>query len=941
MVRWYNPLMTSFVAIDLETTGLDPTRDAIIEIGAVRFNNARIEDEWSTLINPNRPIPSEITQLTGINNDMVRQAPPIDAVIQELADFVGDAPLVGHNVSFDIGFLNNYDLFWNNPAVDTYELASILLPKSSRYNLGALCQSNGIILTDAHRALDDARATGQLFNRLYEKAAELPLNLIALFVRLSEPFDWGAYWPLQQLLKTHAFQPIEGNLFNAKFGPLFSDTENPYQKVLEPNEELIPLDIEEVSSLLEYGGPFSKYFENYEFRPEQVSMLQAVTEALSYSQHLMVEAGTGTGKSFAYLIPAALWAMQNNTRVVISTNTINLQDQLIKKDIPDLRNAFNIDLRASVLKGRRNYLCPRRLDIMRKTRHPENVNELRVFAKIMVWLYEGGSGDVNEINLNGPIEQSTWSRLSADFEGCNFGECPKIIDGLGCPYHQAHQAAQSAHLLIVNHALLLADVATENRVLPPYDYLIADEAHHIEDASTNALSYSISESDINTLLRELGGNRRGALNRAKTSAEPFLSPQDGAELDQGIHRATDLAFRLEFDFKNLFTAINEFLTEMREGKPLGLYSQQVRIIPATRTLPGWSEVEIVWDQVSETMMLLQKLLAKLHKTLSDIRHNHMEEMEESITSLGFLITSFNEVQANMTQMLTEPDPNMIYWVEINPRTERLAIQMAPMNVGPMMEDFLWHKKSSVILTSATLTANGDFDYMRRRLYAEDAETLVLGSPFDYENAALLYIANDMPEPHQTNNYLRAICQTVVQTATAIGGHTLVLFTSYAQLRQVSRAISPVLADRDIQVFEQGQGASPNALVETFRSTDRGVLLGTRSFWEGVDIPGNDLTCVMITKLPFDVPSDPIIAARSETFESPFFEYNLPEAILKFRQGFGRLIRTQTDRGIVVVLDRRVLTKAYGRAFIDSLPPCRRTVSSVKDVARTAARWLNI
>ncbi|NSW51666.1 MAG: DEAD/DEAH box helicase family protein [Anaerolineae bacterium] len=933
--------MTSIVAIDLETTGLDPARDAIIEIGAVRFNGNRIEDEWSTLINPNRPIPPEITQLTGITNSMVKNAPVLDGVIQELEDFIGDSPLVGHNVSFDLAFLQNQGIAGHNIAIDTYELASFLLPTASRYNLGALCLQMGVILQDAHRALDDARATGHLYQRLFELAGELPLNLIAMFVRLGEPFGWGALWPLQQLLKTQQYGPIAGQLFDFRFGPMFEADDDSLIQPLEPNDNLIPLDMDAVVSILDYGGPFSRYFPNYENRPEQVKMLEAVTEALSTGQHLMVEAGTGTGKSFAYLIPASLWAMQNNTRVVISTNTINLQDQLIKKDIPDLRSALNLDLRATVLKGRGNYLCPRRLEIMSRSHPPENVTEMRVFAKVMVWLYEKGSGDKSQINLNGPYEQVVWSRLSADFEGCDFDNCPRILNNTSCPYHQAHQAALSAHILIVNHALLLADIATGNRVLPPFSYIIADEAHHIEDASTNALSYRISEQEFGMQLRELGGKRSGILNRVLATTVPYLSPQDYAYLDQSVNRCADLSFRLEQDIKNLFACMDEFLNEAREGRPLGVYSQQVRIIPATRTMPGWTEVEITWEQCNETLTLLINLLDEIHRTMSNLKKAYEEDLVDVISSLGFALTNLLEVQKNMDGMLMSPSEDFIYWAELDPRGNRLSLQMAPLHVGPLMEEFIWHKKDSVILTSATLTANGEFDYLRNRLYAADAEELTLGSPFDYENAALLYIANDIPEPHQELPYLKSIAQTIVDTAKAIGGNMLVLFTSYAQLKKVSKAITPVLADKNIQVFTQGEGASANSLVETFRTTKNAVLLGTRSFWEGVDIPGNDLTCVVITKLPFDVPSDPIIAARSETFESPFFEYSLPEAILKFRQGFGRLIRTQTDRGIVIVLDRRVLTKSYGRAFLDSLPPCQRKVSSLRDIPKTAARWLNI
>ncbi|HQK05618.1 MAG TPA: helicase C-terminal domain-containing protein, partial [Anaerolineaceae bacterium] len=273
--------------------------------------------------------------------------------------------------------------------------------------------------------------------------------------------------------------------------------------------------------------------------------------------------------------------------------------------------------------------------------------------------------------------------------------------------------------------------------------------------------------------------------------------------------------------------------------------------------------------------------------------------------------------------------------------QRLALQAAPLHVGPLMEKYLWHEKASITLTSATLTANNEFEYIRSRLNADEADELVLGSPFDYENSTLLYLVNDIPEPAEASAYQREVESAIIRLAKATGGRMLVLFTSYAQLRKTAQAIGPAMADAEIQVYEQGEGASTNILLENFRGADKAVLLGTRAFWEGVDIPGEALSVLVIVKLPFDVPSDPIIAARAETFEDPFNEYNLPEAILRFRQGFGRLIRSQSDRGVVAILDKRVLTKKYGRMFLDSLPECTRRVASSLELPAAAARWLNI
>jgi ATP-dependent DNA helicase DinG len=937
--------MPSIVAIDIETTGLDPNKDAITEIGAVRFNGKRVEAEWSTLINPNRPIPTFISQLTGISNEMVRNAPTLKTMVQDLAAFVGDSPVLGHSVRFDLGFLQKSGILTLNEAIDTYEMAGVLLPTASRYNLGALGRALGILMTgEQHRALDDARLTHQVFNQLYEQALILPIELIAEFVRLSEPFEWGAGWIFTQILKARAHQPVQARgatgLRGVGHAPLFDDARGELPPPpLAAEGEATALNVDEVAAVLEHGGPFSHYFEAYEYRPQQVEMLRAVSNAFSQGYHLMVEAGTGTGKSFAYLVPAALYALQNNTRVIISTNTINLQDQLIKKDIPDLSAALGLDLRAVVLKGRGNYLCPRRLEILRQ-RGPENGEEMRVLAKILVWLQGSQTGDRSEINLNGPAERDVWSRLSAEDEGCKTEVCVKRTGG-ACPFYRVRQAAQGAHLLVVNHALLLADAATGNRVLPEYNFLVVDEAHHIEEATTSAMSFRIGEGDMARLMRELGGSTSGMLGRFLGLARGVLRPSDQAAVTQLVQRSTDLAFRLDNYCLHFFNSVEVFLAEQREGRQVGLYAQQERILPATRSQPHWTEVEVTWDQAHDTLKLLLNILADLQKGVADILEGENEELEDVVGGIGNLYRRLDEIDNNLTALVSQPTNDKVYWAEIQPNGNRLSLQAAPLHIGPLMERYLWHEKSSVILTSATLTAGGEFDYLRGRLNADEADELMVGSPFDYETAALVYVVNDIPEPADANGHQRAVEQALVRLAKATGGRMLALFTSYAQLKRTSQAISAPLSDAGITLFEQGEGASANTLLETFRETEKGVLLGTKSFWEGVDIPGEALSVLAIIKLPFDVPTDPIVAARSETFEDAFSEYSLPEAILRFRQGFGRLIRTQTDRGVVAILDKRILTKRYGRSFLDSLPECTVKQGPLSELPRLAAQWLNL
>lgn len=927
------------VALDIETTGLDPQTDSIIEIGAVRFTSRRVEGEWSTLVNPGRRIPPFITQLTGITDQMVLESPPIRAVLADLVNFTGDAIILGHNIGFDLSFLRKQGILHQNDSIDTYDMASVLLPSAGRYNLSALGQALSIPLPATHRALDDARVTRAAFLHLYEMALDMPLQLLAEIVRLGESTGWGGYRAFYEALRARSKEALPAHqIRQSSSAPIFESYNIRNLPPLNPAKEIYPLNPDETSAILEIGGEFSRHFPGYEYRPQQVDMLRAVTHALSISQHLMVEAGTGTGKSMAYLIPAALWALQNGLRVVISTNTINLQDQLINKDVPDLRAALGVDLNAVVMKGRANYLCPRRLENFRR-RGGETPDEVRVLAKVLVWLQTTTTGDRTEINLNGPIEREVWLRLSSEDEGCSTENCLKR--GGICPFYRARQAALSAHLLIVNHALLLADVATGNRVLPEYNYVIIDEAHHLEDATTNALSFRITQALIERGLKELGGPNSGALGRALTVFEGNISPSDFANLNNLVQQITDLSFHFDLLVHQFFDAISQFLFEQREGRPIGMYAHQERILPATRTQPAWADVEATWDEAEHSLEPMVKLLGDLVQGSGELSELLSEENQELISNLSNLHRRFSEVQTNLNGLVFSAKHDIIYWVEINSNGKQLSLNAAPLHVGPLMQKYLWHEKSSVIMTSATLTAAGEFDYLRGRLYAEEADELAVGSPFDYETATLLYIPNDIPEPNDRNGHQRAIEQGVLKLCQATGGKTLVLFTSYDQLKRTSKAISPLLARHDIRVYEQGEGASANTLLENFRSDKHAVLLGTKAFWEGVDVPGEALSALVMTKLPFDVPTDPIVAARSETFDDPFGQYSLPEAILRFRQGFGRLIRTQSDRGIVVILDRRVLTKRYGKLFIESLPTCTLQVGTLENLPRAATKWLNL
>jgi ATP-dependent DNA helicase DinG len=928
------------VALDIETTGLDPDKDAILEIGAVRFNGRRVEGDWSQLVNPGRPVPPMITQLTGITNEMVAKAPPLQQVLGELVEFVNHDAILGHNIKFDLSFLRRHHIFALNDTLDTYDMAAVLLPNAGRYSLSALAHTLAVPFPTSHRALDDARTTHSVYIRLLEIALHLPLDVLAEIVRKGENIDWGANIPFQEVLKLRSQETIKPRkAAPAKLPPLWSGQPLSPVAPMVAGDKFHPLDAEETASFVQPGGSFSQHLSNFEHRTQQVEMLKSVAQALTEGQHLLVEAGTGVGKSIAYLVPAALWAWHNNTRVVISTNTINLQEQLVSKDIPDVKKALGIDLRASVMKGRSNYLCPRRLEILRR-RGLENSDEMRVYAKVLVWRQENDSGDRGEVNLNGQAERVVWQRISAEDEGCTTESCLQRMGG-DCPFYRARQAAQNAHLLIVNHALLLADVASNNRVLPEYDYLIIDEAHHLEEATTSALSYRITKSEIDRLLRELGSPNSGVFGWLLSAISGLVNPSVYAAITNHVNYATELAYKFENISRQFFITIEHFLLDLRDGNPVGPYAHQARITNATRKQPGWDEVQVTWEEAGQSLSSLTRTVAAILQSLSDEITLLPEEGVDLYNQVSSLFHRLTELDNQMTAFVFKPAPDQIYWAEIQPEQRRISLHAAPLYIGSMMESYLWHQKSSIILTSATLTATGNFEYLKGRLNAYDAHELALGSPFDYETSTLLYIAGDIPEPSDRYKYQRAIERTLVHLSRATNGRVLGLFTSYSQLRETSTAIAPILAKDEIDVYEQGEGASPHALLESFRSAEKAILLGTRAFWEGVDIPGEALSVLVIVRLPFSVPSDPIIAARAEMFDDPFYEYQLPEAILRFRQGFGRLIRSQSDRGVVVVLDRRIKTKRYGQLFLNSLPTCTINDGLLANLPRAAARWLNL
>jgi DNA polymerase-3 subunit epsilon/ATP-dependent DNA helicase DinG len=928
-----------YVALDLETTGLDANRDAIIEIGAVRFQDDAILDRFSTLVDPRRPIPARIQQITGIRDADVADAPTIDQAAPELLAFV-DATvgaLVAHNASFDLGFLRAVGINFHRPALDTLELASILLPGQASYSLGELCHRFDIPLVDAHRAHDDAAATAQLFMRLMERLSSLPSSTLQAIVAMGGESDWP---PMR--LFTEAIAPgrrpspeattqLTGNGFPVA----------PVAQLSDSGTSFTPASLETLHTIFSPNGSLAQLMGmEYEARPGQVDMAERVLHALNRGDHLLVEAGTGTGKSLAYLLPAALWSAANQRRVVIATNTITLQDQLLDKDIPQVQAIFQTmglpAPEAALLKGRTNYLCLRRFHSWCSGRAMSPA-ELSVMARVLVWLPTTSTGDVSELALSAGADREIWQQICSDSATCGLDRCGVQHNSSSLDFYlRAQRQAEHAHLLVVNHALLLADINSNGRVLPTYSHLIVDEAHRLEEAATDQLTYRVEWTWVRELLRRLMGE--GGLYRQinhQAGRQLLVHVQEQALAAARCAERTLAALR-SFAEQLLHFALQQDVLRSDAG-----YAQRLLVDGRIRSQPMWSQVEIEWDLASEPLTELERLLDDLVLSLSDVGWGAQEPNATLLDDVRSAALRLHELAERMGEMVLAPSgpahSGQICWIEVNEQRNAAGLASAPLHVSDLLQNEIINKRRSAIFTGATLRTGANFRFIRERLGLWDVSTAIVESPFDYRRSALLYLPSDLPAPNQSA-YQSGVERAILDAVDASDGRTLVLFTSYAQLRTTADALRAPLERLGVAMLQHGVN-SRRRLLRDFRNAERAVLFGTRSFWEGVDLPGDELRCLLIVRLPFSAPNDPLAAARSAECEDPFTDYTLPEAILRFRQGFGRLIRRASDRGVVVILDSRLWRKQYGQAFLDALPPCTVRNAPLSVLGSEVRRWL--
>ncbi len=924
------PTEQVMVALDLETTGLNNKSDRIIEVGAVKFRGGEVINTISMLVNPHKKLNRFIIGLTGITQEDVDGAPSWDSVVSDVASFIGNYPMVGHRVSFDAGFLKTHNAPVSGPLYDTYELASVLLPGGPDYSLGGMSSRFGFTHENPHRALSDALATRDLFLMFLEQMNDVDAAVLRQFVRLGTGGDWTVGRIASQLLDSAApnkkrtlLAPpgIDRNELNAR---LRVETA---QSTTIVNASAV----DAISNVFAPEGILSENLPAYEHREQQVRMASAVSDAINDGSHLVVEAGTGVGKSLAYLVPAALRALSGGGTVVVSTNTINLQDQLMTKDVPaveDVLEAMGIPkgtLRVAQLKGRANYICFKRW-LHAQASETNDFDNARVLGKTLNWLQTTETGDRGELSLP-RYESAIFSRMSAQGAmGCPSPDGP-------CFLRKARYAAQTAHIVVVNHAMLMSDVAMGGGLIPDHSALIIDEAHHLEAVATRHLGFSVNQLQFESEVTGLQGERGVLSDTVRIITAKSTSGSDSNSVIDDING-------VQADVGKARTAIGEFydLLGIVTNNLTGGSGYETRITSGTRAQPAWENLEIAWENMELATGNVETGLRKVLDRVGRALPKENEEAEAAHLNLQAAVDSISEIRIGLRKAIVEPEQDQIYWLNSQQNDTVITVNAAPLRVGPILEEELFARERSVVLTSGTLSTGEGFERLKAAVGLNSGVEIDLGSPFDYKAAALVAIPQDLPEPNQ-QGYPAAVHQAIRDIALATRDRMLVLFTSNSALQTAREALKDDLGAEGIQVIGQGPDGTPYRIMNQLRANKETVALGASSLWEGVDLDGTSIKTIVIARLPFPVPSEPVFEARSEQYDDSFNEYAVPEAVMRFRQGFGRLIRKTSDRGALVILDSRVANKRYGERFISALPDCRIERGTVAGLGERVKKWL--
>jgi ATP-dependent DNA helicase DinG len=937
MVREYQATLGGefeYVVLDIETTGFDPERDRIIEIGAVKASGDKVVERLTTFIDPCRQIPGEICALTGIDDETVRGSPTIEDFFGDLLEFIGEGTVVAYS-RFEEEFFNaicsnlGHGRF-ANPYIDALDLSTMLMPSLRSHRQSDLAGMWGVDTGHEHRACDDAETLFHVFNILLNGLYNAPISLVKAVVDHA-PAHGGGF---TQLMRRVLEERTGGRRAEALKLESFALKERFWEDIVPMEGASAPGAVQagEVREVFKPEGPIAAQFHDYEERDEQVEMAEAVRAAFAGDSILLVEAGTGTGKSLAYLVPGVMWSKATGYPVVVSTRTLNLQDQLSTKDLPTLEAALGEgSFRYSVLKGYGNYLCLRKMQTFINGRKRVGERQLGMLGMLLTWVTESEAGDVSLLNV--PHLRGLDELVMANHRECPGGRCRFAQQGC-CFYRRALYRAKRSHIVVVNHSLLLAGVNLA------FKTAIVDEAHTLEDIATEHYTVDVDYRETRRFLESLYDplDSTGFLPDLEGSAIRHLPDEahEAARYEVGeAQEAGEVALE---DLERMFVALCAFssgsdyaFNDMRIGEG------QVESLEYERLKMEAEKFTGSLDKLNARMIRLVTLL---------------EERGDSSTDVDYLKSDLAGKAARLVEHMlaldiffSGKDDGRVRWATVagEDRFEAQALRASPIDVGPELAEALFDEAvlSSVVLTSATLTVNGDFDFFRSRIGLDlpsvrAPEEHILDSSFDYSRQMQILILHDMPDP-SSRDYEDRVADVLGEVIEAAGGGVLALFTNRRLMLATYDKLADEMRRQGLNLLCQQPGHSRRRLAEEFIDDPSASLFGTSSFWEGVDARGSTLRLVVVTRIPFESPGRPVFVARSEKVKleggSDFMDLSLPMAALRLKQGVGRLIRTRQDKGQVLLLDSRINTKRYGQVLLRSLPGARRRKVSMDDLKR--------
>ena len=902
--------LDDFISFDLETTGLNPDKDKITEIAACRFINGEFTEEFTTLINPGIPIPKNITALTGITNKMVENAPSINDALPDFMKFIGSTPLVAQNINFDYNFINknlqgSNSPFSEIPLYDTLSLARGFIYFYNSFSLGSLCDYYGIKIENAHRASADALCTGKLFVYLLQEALSKPLTLIQRIENLfsnSEVYNSKLFTNIiKASVRLNSIDglmssPVEHNISDNTFE--FTGSSN----------IAIP---ESPKEWFAEGGAVSVNWSGYEKRSSQTELINDTYEAFTKGQILAAEAGTGLGKSLAYLASGFLAAKQKQTALVVSTYTKNLQNQLFTGDIPKLSKAIGQNLSAVIYKGRYNYICRTRLErLLANHNHLMKPHEYENLLPLMVWEWETKSGDINECNgfqLN--RQKRIWSLVRSERGYCSSKRCKKYD---GCFLGKVRVKVDGADIIIINHSLFANELMRDNSCLPSDFIYVIDEAHHFATVTRDQLVTQIGSKSFDDFFNIFNkGKDNWKKNTLKKFPEIFKLYNSLTTDSKIIQKEIQAFFNSYYDNKR--DEINR--SDYHINKLLYRNSQEEFI--DTEPTP--------WEVLTELNRFakdIQKFNALLQENKEDIPGSISIEFTAIDSILKEGLESFSaalDIQSELVQWSSFIQSDYQNLTTLN---------SAPLKVSSFINDNLLSKYPGGVFCSATLMVNDDFRYFSEKVGLDLAvinhhvKEKIYHSPFHYNDQVKLFVFKGSINVNDPL-FMNEIGSQIERIFTSLKRRMLVLCTSFKQTLAIKQYLEPKLKGSDYKVFAQAPGLSRNVLVKSYLEHSHSILIGTSSFWEGVDFPGDKVEILYIVKTPFDNPFDPLIQAQIEDYkqrgDDAFLQYQVPEAAMRFRQGFGRLIRNMNDTGICIVGDTRLYKRGYGQTILGSLP----------------------